>query len=164
MVFQLKAAEIESTLRNSIRGNSIELKTEALITAGEYVVYGDGLLGQVLSIVDYNGISKWERIQCGLPKRGIGSARYVLMRQIETREGVFQPQPGHSAAGFNSLCQLHNVRTTTSQGITVVKQMFYFCCHLIISTSLRGGLPRSLCPDCKQFRALAFVGQSVQPF
>ena len=50
------------------------------------------------------------------------------------------------------------------KGFTVVKQTFYFGCHLIISTSLRGGLPRSLCPDCKQFRALAFVGSSAKLF
>ena len=92
MVFQLKAGEIERRLRESNGGNSIELKTEANIYAGEYVGYGDGLLGQVLAIVDYRDITKLERSQGRLP-RGIGSARYAVMRLIETREEVLQPPP-----------------------------------------------------------------------
>ena len=92
MVFQLKAAEMERRLRESNRGNCIELNTEAIISAGEYDGYGDALLGQVLAIDDYRGISKWERSQCRLP-RGDGTVRYVLIRQIETREGVSNPEP-----------------------------------------------------------------------
>ena len=100
MVFQLKATEIERRLRESKSGNIIKLKTEANIYAGEYVVYGDGLLGQVLSIVDYSETSKWERTQCGLSPRVIGSARYVLIRQIETREGVSNPEPDSHKYGM----------------------------------------------------------------
>jgi len=92
MVFQLKAAEIERTLRESNRGNCIKLNG-ATVSAGEFVGYGDGLLGQVLDIQEYRDISKLERSQCGLPGRGIGTTRYVLMRQIETREGVSNPVP-----------------------------------------------------------------------
>ena len=92
MVLQLKAAEIERTLRESNRGNCIKLNG-ATVSAGEFVGYGDGLLGQVLDIQEYRDISKLERSQCGLPGREIGNTRYVLMRQIETREGVSNPVP-----------------------------------------------------------------------
>ena len=93
MVLTLKATEIEGRLRNSKRGNSIELNG-SLIGSGEFILYGieSNLVGQVICIEDYRDIDKWERSQCRLP-RGNGAARYALVRQIELKEGVSNPEP-----------------------------------------------------------------------
>ena len=89
----LKATEIEGRLRNSKRGNSIELNGSH-IGSGEFILYGieSNLVGQVICIEDYRDIDKWERSQCRLP-RGNGAARYALVRQIEIKEGVSNPEP-----------------------------------------------------------------------
>ena len=93
MVFTLKATEIEGRLRNNNRGNCIELNG-SIIGSGEFILYGidSTLVGHVLCIEDYRDIDKWERSQCRLP-RGNGAARYALVRQIEIKEGVSNPDP-----------------------------------------------------------------------
>ncbi|MEM7375834.1 MAG: hypothetical protein AAF587_45010, partial [Bacteroidota bacterium] len=62
-----------------------------LIAAGETVLYGDGQLGFLVDIADKIYISKEEKKACGITRIGKGEDRVCLVREVNTRHGVANP-------------------------------------------------------------------------
>ena len=96
MVLCLQKKEMDSIFEEREKNNCIYYDGN-LISSGEFVLYNGGnegdKLGYILDIKDKANISKLDRAACGIPRKALGTSKYALVREIQTRHGVANPDP-----------------------------------------------------------------------